>query len=112
MLKKWRNHHVLLLAALTAVSSTGFAETQDEPGEHTNFLPSKLLETLKSRGVTTLRLGPVWESAVSTQTFYSKALTLLLSSILLSFSALLHAGAPVWAFTPLTATADCASAYS
>ena len=35
---------------------------------------------------------------------YSKALTLLLSSILLSFSALLHAGGPVWTFTPLTAT--------
>lgn len=35
---------------------------------------------------------------------YSKALTLLLSSILLSLSALLHAGSPVWTFTPLTAT--------
>ena len=35
---------------------------------------------------------------------YSKALTTLLSSILLSLSALLHAGSPVWTFTPLTAT--------
>ena len=37
-------------------------------------------------------------------TTYSKALTILLSSILLSLSALLHAGSPVWTFTPLTAT--------
>ena len=35
---------------------------------------------------------------------YRKALTILLSSILLSLSALLHAGSPVWTFTPLTAT--------
>jgi len=35
---------------------------------------------------------------------YSKALTILLSSILLSLSALLHAGSPVWTLTPLTAT--------
>jgi hypothetical protein len=35
---------------------------------------------------------------------YRKALTILLSSILLSLSALLHAGIPVWTFTPLTAT--------
>lgn len=35
---------------------------------------------------------------------YSKALTILLSSILLSFSALLHAGSPVWTITPLTDT--------
>ena len=34
----------------------------------------------------------------------SKALTLILSSILFSLSALLHAGSPVWTFTPLTAT--------
>ena len=70
MLKKRRNHHILLLAALTAVSSAGFAQAQAEPGEHTTFLPSKLLETLKSSGVATLSLGPVWENAGSTQTFY------------------------------------------
>jgi len=35
---------------------------------------------------------------------YRKALTLLLGAILLSLSALLHAGSPVWTFTPLTAT--------
>ena len=70
MLKKRRNHHMLLLAALTAVSSAGFAQAQAEPGEHTTFLPSKLLETLKSSGVATLSLGPVWENAGNTQTFY------------------------------------------
>ncbi len=70
MLKKWRNHHVSLLAALTAVSSAGFVETQAEPGEHRNFLPYKLLETLKSGGVATLSLGPVCESAGNTQTLY------------------------------------------
>ncbi len=37
-------------------------------------------------------------------TAYSKALTILLSSILLSLSALLYAGSPVWTLTPLTAT--------
>ena len=70
MLKKWRNHNVLLLAALTAVSSAGFAEAQAEPDEQMTSLPSKLLETLKSRGVATLSLGPVWENAGNTQTFY------------------------------------------
>ena len=41
---------------------------------------------------------------------YSKALTILSSSILLSLSALLHAGNPVWTFTPLTATSVSVSA--
>lgn len=68
MLKKFQNHHALLLAALTAASSTGFA--QAEPGEQITSLPSKLLETLKSRGVATLSLGPVWENNGNTQTFY------------------------------------------
>lgn len=70
MFEQWRNHHVLILAALMAVSSAGFAEIRGEPGEHTTFLPSKLLETLKSSGVATLSLGPVWENAGNTQTFY------------------------------------------
>lgn len=35
---------------------------------------------------------------------YHKILTTLFGSLLLSFSALLHAGSPVWTFTPLTAT--------
>lgn len=70
MLKKWRNHYVLLLAALMAVSSAGFAQAQTEPGEQAMSLPFKLLETLKSSGVATLSLGPVWENAGNTQTFY------------------------------------------
>ena len=70
MFEKWRNHHVLLLAALTASSSVGFAEAQVEQGEHITFLHSKLLETLKSSGIATLSVGPVWESAGNTQTFY------------------------------------------
>lgn len=51
-------------------SSTGFAEGQAGPHEHAASLPSKLLETFKSSGVATLSLGPVWESAGNTQTFY------------------------------------------
>lgn len=35
---------------------------------------------------------------------YCKTLNILLSSLLFSLSALLHAGSPVWTFTPLTAT--------
>ncbi|MDF1757525.1 MAG: hypothetical protein P1U74_04435, partial [Legionellaceae bacterium] len=70
MLKKWRNHHVLLLAALTSISSAGFAEDQVEPDEQATFLSSKLFSMFKSRGVVTLSLGPVWESAGNTQTFY------------------------------------------
>jgi opacity protein-like surface antigen len=70
MLKKRRYHHILLLAALMAVSSAGFSEPQAELGEHTTFLPYKLLETLKSSGVTTLSVGPAWENAGNTQTLY------------------------------------------
>lgn len=70
MLEKLRNHHVLLLVALTAVSSAGFSEAQVELGKQTTSLPSKLLELFKSSGVATLSLGPVWESAGNTQTFY------------------------------------------
>ena len=35
---------------------------------------------------------------------YRKTLTILLSSLIFSLSAPLHAGSPVWTFTPLTAT--------
>jgi opacity protein-like surface antigen len=70
MLKKWCNLHVLLLAALTAVSSGGFAEAQPELGEQATSLSSKLFSMFKSSGVATLSLGPVWESAGNTQTFY------------------------------------------
>ena len=65
-----RNHHLLLLASLTAVTSTGFAQVQVEPREQVASLSSKLLELFKSSGVATLSLGPAWESAGNKQTFY------------------------------------------
>lgn len=67
MLKRWG---VLLLATLTSASFAGFAQAQVEPREQTTPLSSKLLEMFKSSGVATLSLGPVWESAGNTQTFY------------------------------------------
>ena len=70
MLEKWRNHPVLLLAALTVVSPAGFAQAQVEPGEQATSLSSKLFSMFKSSGVATLSLGPVWESTGNTQTFY------------------------------------------
>lgn len=69
MFQKWRNHYLLLLASLTVASSAGFAQTQVEQIEQANFL-SKALEMLKSSGVATLSLGPVWENTGNTQTFY------------------------------------------
>ena len=69
MFEKWRNHHLLLLASLTASSPAGFAQAQVEQNEKATFL-SKSLEMLKSSGVATLSLGPVWENNGNTQTFY------------------------------------------
>lgn len=69
MHEKWRNHHLLLLASLTVASSAGFAQTQVGQNEQATFL-SKSLEMLKSSGVATLSLGPVWENTGNTQTFY------------------------------------------
>ena len=69
MFEKWRNHHLLLLASLTASSSAGFAQAQVAQNEQATFL-SKSLEMLKSSGVATLSLGPVWENNGTTQTFY------------------------------------------
>ena len=70
MFKKRRNPHLLLLASLTTLSSAGFAHAQVEPSEPATYFPSHLLETFKSSGVATLSIGPVWESAGNTQTFY------------------------------------------
>jgi len=70
MHEKWRKHHLLLLTSLTVASSTGFARAQIEQHEQTTILPSKLLEIIKTSGVATLSLGPVWENAGNTQTFY------------------------------------------
>ena len=79
MHEKWRNHHLLLLASLTVASSAGFAQAQIEPREQTTTLISKLSEVFKSSGVATLSVGPVWESAWNTQTFYE-----LLSNVVYS----------------------------
>ena len=70
MLKKWRIHHVLILTPVIFFISVGFAQAQSEPQEHTDVLPSKLLEMFKSSSIATLSLGPLWESAGNTQTFY------------------------------------------
>ncbi len=70
MLEKRRYYHVLLLAALTTASSVGFCQAYVEPGEQTTSFPSNILELFKSSGVATLSLGPVWEGAGQTQTFY------------------------------------------
>lgn len=69
MFKKWSNHHLLLLASLTASSSTGFAQAQVEQNEQATFL-SKSLGMLNSSGVATLSLGPAWENTGNTQTLY------------------------------------------
>ena len=65
----WHNHYLLLPASLTAASSAGFAQAPVEQKEQATFL-SKSIEMLKSSGVATLSLGPVWENTGNTQTFY------------------------------------------
>ena len=70
MLKKQRNHHASILIILVFSGSGGLAEGRAGPHENSASLPSKLLETLKSSGVATLSIGPVWENSENTQTFY------------------------------------------
>jgi len=70
MHEKWRNHHLLLLTLLTVASSAVFAQTQVELREQTTALFSKLPEIFKSSGVVILSVGPAWENAGHTQTFY------------------------------------------
>ncbi len=69
MFQKWHNHHLLLLASLIVASSAGFAQAQVGQNTPATFL-SNSLEMLKSSGVATLSIGPVWENAGNTQTFY------------------------------------------
>tara|TARA_R110002126_G_scaffold173969_3_gene322539 strand:+ start:159 stop:950 length:792 start_codon:yes stop_codon:yes gene_type:complete len=64
--KTWRNY-ALLTASLVLISPVGFA------AEHLPSITSslsKVSDMLKSSGVATLSVGPVWESAGKTQTFY------------------------------------------
>ena len=69
MHEKWRNN-LLLMASLTVVTSTGFATGHIEASGQTTSSFTKLPAILKSSWVATLSLGPVWESAGNTQTFY------------------------------------------
>lgn len=56
--------------SLVLASSVGFASEEVE--QHAQFVPSfsNLAATIKSSWVATLSVGPVWESAGNTQTFY------------------------------------------
>lgn len=69
MHEKWRNN-LLLMASLTVVASTGFASSHAEASGQTTSSFAKLPAILKSSWVATLSLGPVWENAGNTQTFY------------------------------------------
>jgi len=69
MQKKWQCHYVLPLLSLITASSVGTSQSHVEQNEQATFL-SKSLEMLKSSGIATLSLGPVWESAGNTQTYY------------------------------------------
>lgn len=70
MVEKRRNHYLILLASLMATSPVGVAQTQVEPCEQMIALFSKLSELIRSSVVASLSVGPVWESAGNTQTFY------------------------------------------
>ena len=59
-----------LISMLMIVTSTGFALEPIASNRQTPLLFSKLSENIRSSGVATFSLGPVWESAGDTQTFY------------------------------------------
>jgi len=62
----WRNY-ALLTASLALISPVGLA------AEHLPSITSslsKVSDMLKSSGVATLSVGPVWENAGKSQTFY------------------------------------------
>jgi opacity protein-like surface antigen len=65
-LKTWRNH-LWLITSLFAVTPLGFASAIVDT---TTSSLSKLSDLIKSSGVATLSVGPVWENAGKTQTFY------------------------------------------
>jgi len=69
MLEKWRDN-LLLMSSLTAATSTGFASSQIESSGQTTTLFTKLPAILTSSWVASLSLGPVWENAGDTQSFY------------------------------------------
>lgn len=57
--EKWR-YHLLCMVLLTIITPPGFASDSLE----------KISDVIKSSGVATLSIGPVWENAGNTQTFY------------------------------------------
>ena len=65
----WRGSF-LLITLMIAATPIGFASSQVEPSKQKTSLVSKFPAPLQSAWVATLSLGPVWESAGNTQTFY------------------------------------------
>jgi len=65
-----RNSNVVRLVLLMSACLSGFAQAGVNAVESATSFPSKLLDTLKSSGVVVLSVGPVWENAGNTQTFY------------------------------------------
>lgn len=61
-------HRLLGLTSLVVAHSAVFASI--DQGTQTPALFSSLYDTFKSSGIATLSVGPVWESAGNTQTFY------------------------------------------
>ncbi len=71
MFEKGCSYYLLCLTTLIGASTNGFAGSpQGVPRAESATLSSTFLETLKSSGVATLSLGPVWERSGKTQTFY------------------------------------------
>jgi len=79
ILEKWHNN-LLFMALLTLVVPIGFASNQPESSQpelsqpelsqQMTSLLTRLPGVFKSSWVATLALGPVWESAGNTQSFY------------------------------------------
>ena len=67
MIDKQRCKHLFLTSMVIFATPIGYASSQT-PSLASIF--SKFSTTVKSSGVATLSLGPVWESAGNTQTFY------------------------------------------
>ncbi|NCT56576.1 MAG: porin family protein [Legionella sp.] len=67
MTRKNRRNHAFLIAILVTNASPGF--TSGLVGQNTTTL-ARLSQQLKSSGVATLSIGPVWENTGNTQTLY------------------------------------------
>ena len=67
MTRKNRRNHAFLIAILVTNASPGF--TSGLVGQNTTTL-ARLSQQLKSSGVATLSIGPVWENTGNTETLY------------------------------------------